>query len=67
MPKIMFLHGCYLALRSRSKVGIKVKGRVKVKGQISGAQRSIIGARLCRVQQRAMRVITNLRCLSVHL
>ncbi len=23
----MFLHGCYLALRSRSKVGVKVKGQ----------------------------------------
>ncbi len=27
MQKIMFLHGCYLALGSRSKVGVKVKGR----------------------------------------
>ncbi len=27
MPKIMILHGCYLALRSRSKVGVMVKGR----------------------------------------
>ncbi len=25
MPKIVFLHGCYVALRSRSKVGVKVK------------------------------------------
>ena len=25
MPKIVFLHGIYLALRSRSKVGVKVK------------------------------------------
>ncbi len=25
MPKIVFLHGLYLALRSRSKVGVKVK------------------------------------------
>ncbi len=39
MPKIMFLHGCYLALRSRSKVGVKVKVRVKVKGRDQG-QRS---------------------------
>ncbi len=32
--------------------------RLKVKGQshISGAQRSILGARLCRVQQRAKKV-----------
>ncbi len=27
MPKIVFLHHCYLALRSRFKVGVKVKGR----------------------------------------
>ncbi len=25
MPKIVILHGCYLPLRSRSKVGVKVK------------------------------------------
>ncbi len=29
----MFRHHCYLALRSRSKVRVKVKGRVKVMGQ----------------------------------
>ncbi len=34
MPKIMFLHGCYLGLRS--KVGVKVKGRVKVIGRGQG-------------------------------
>ena len=41
--------------RSRSKVGVKVTLKVKVKdqSQISGVQRSIFGARLCRVQQRA--------------
>ena len=27
MPKNMFLHGCYFALRSRLKVGVKVKGQ----------------------------------------
>ncbi len=58
MPKIVFLHGCYLALRSRSKVGVKVKGRgqgqMSGQGQFSGVQQSMIGARLCRVQQRAM-------------
>ena len=32
---------------SRSKVGVKVKG------QFSGTQRSTLGARLCRVKQRA--------------
>ena len=55
MPKIMFLHGCYLALRSRSKVGVKVTGRgqgQRSRSEVgsrsnSGAQRSIIGARLC--------------------
>ena len=31
MPKIMFLHGCYLALRSRSKVGSRSKAGIKVK------------------------------------
>ncbi len=29
------------------------------RGQISGMQRSILGARLCRVQQRALGVITS--------
>ncbi len=72
MSKIVFLHGFYLALRSRSGSRSKVGSKVKVKGwgqgQISGAQRSIIGARLCRVQQRAIRVITSLKafvCASV--
>ncbi len=32
-------------------------------GQSSGTQQSILGARLCRVQQRAIIVITSLRCL----
>ncbi len=36
MPKICVLHGCYLALRSRSKVGVKVKGRGH--GQRSGSR-----------------------------
>ena len=40
---------------------VKVKGQ----GQMSGVQRSILGARLCQVQQRAIRVITSLRSLSV--
>ncbi len=43
MPKIVFWHHCYLALRSRSKVGVKVKGRVKGRGHTSGVQRSILG------------------------
>ncbi len=47
--------------RSGSRLFVKVKGQ----GKISGAQRSILGAQLCRVQQRAIRVITGLRCLSV--
>ena len=46
---------------SRSKVGVKVTGE----GQISCLQRSILGALLFRVQQRAMGVIPSLRCLSV--
>ena len=33
MSKIMFLHGCYLASRSRSKVRSKSKVGVKVKGR----------------------------------
>ncbi len=51
MPKIVFWNDSYLALRSRSrsKVGVNVKGQ----GHISGMQRSILGARLCRVHQRA--------------
>ncbi len=63
MPKNRVLHHCYLALRSRSKVGVKVKGQGQ--GQLSGAQRSISGARLCLVQQRAIGVIISVRCLSV--
>ena len=58
------------------KVRAKVKGRVKVKGrgqghtqgqsQISSSQRSILGARLCRVQQRAKKSnLISPRCLSV--
>ena len=34
--------------------------RVKVKGQISGDQQSILGARLWRVQKSAVKVITSL-------
>ena len=68
--KIVFWQHCDLALSSRSKVRVKVKGRVKIigQGQISGTQQSILGARLCRVQQRAIRVITRIRfkCLCVH-
>ena len=35
------------------KVWVKVGVKVTDQGQISGVQRSILGARLCRVQQRA--------------
>ncbi len=43
------------------------RSRVKVKGQcqVSGAQQSILGDRLCRVQQWATTTITSLRWLSV--
>ena len=57
------LHHCHIALRSRSKVEVKVMGQ----GRIFGTQRSILGARLCQVQQRAT-TITSLRskvCVSV--
>ncbi len=50
--------------RSRSKVGVKVRVKVIGRGQTSSMQRSILGARLCRVHQRAIRVITSPRCLS---
>ena len=53
LAEIVFCHDCYLAIRSRSKVGVKVKGRGQGQDQISGAQQSILGARLCQVQQRA--------------
>ncbi len=66
-------HHCYLALRSRSKVGVKVK--VQGQGHISRVQQLIPGADRawsCWVHQRAItpnlgqrRVITSLRCLSV--
>ncbi len=52
MPEIVFLHGFYLALRSRSGSRSKVKGQ----GQMSGVQRSTFGAPLCRVQQIALDV-----------
>ncbi len=63
MLKIVFFSSllpCF-KVKGRVKVGVKVMGQ----GQLSGAQRSILGARLCRVQQRAIGVITSLRCLSV--
>ena len=41
------------------------KVMVKGQGQIYGAQRSILWARFFRVQPRAIRVITSLRCLYV--
>ncbi len=50
-----------LPFRSRSKVRVKVKCR----GQSHGSRSKVrikLGAQLCRVQQRAIRVI---RCLSV--
>ncbi len=65
MPKIVFRPHCYIALTSRSNVGVKVKVTGQGQGQFSGAQRSISGARLCRVQLRAIGAITSLRCLSV--
>ncbi len=65
--KNRILHHCYLASRSMSKVGVKVKviGQGQRQGQFSGVRQSILGARLCRVQLRAIRAITRLRCLSV--
>ena len=57
--KVVFWHHCYLALRSRSNVRSRSgsRSRVNVRGQsqISCSQRSILGARLCRVQQRAQK------------
>ena len=47
----MFWPHWYLALRSRS--GSRSQVKVKCQGRISGAQRSILGARLCRVKQGA--------------
>ncbi len=62
MQKIVFLHHCYIALRSRSKVWVEVVVKVMGQGQMYGVQRSILGARLWQVQQRAPTTIT---CLSV--
>ncbi len=39
--------------------GSRSKVEVKGQGPISGAQQSILGARLCRVQQKAITVITS--------
>ncbi len=58
------LHHCYIALGSRSVSRSKVRVKDMGQGQISGAQRSILGARLCRMQQRATTTITSLRWLS---
>ncbi len=46
--QIVFSHHCYLVSRSRSKVGVKVKGHVQSHGLRS---RSILEAWLCQVQQ----------------
>ncbi len=61
MSRIVFSRHCHLALRSRSKVGVKVKGqgqdrwsRLRVKGIF--LVRSILAGRLCRVQQRVIAV-----------
>ncbi len=62
MPKIVLWHHYYLALRSRSKFGVKFKGQDK----ISGAQWLILGPRLCPVpSKKQRRATTNLRCLCV--
>ncbi len=64
MSKIVFWQHCYLvttllgqgqSLASRSNVRAKVMGQ----GQISCVQQSILGARLCRVQQRPTALITS--------
>ncbi len=49
--KVKYQKSCFDITVTLFKV--KVKGRVKVmdQGQISGMQRLILGARLCRVQQ----------------
>ncbi len=49
MPKNCVLTSLLPSFKVKVKVTLKVKGQ----SQISGAQRSILGARLCRVQQRA--------------
>ncbi len=65
---------CFTSLLPCFKDKVKGRGqgqrsgsRVKAKsqGQISGTQQSILGARLCRLQQRAIEVMSSLRCLSV--
>ena len=45
MPKFVFLHQCYIALRSRLKVVVKVRVKVTGQGQIFGMQRSIVDIR----------------------
>ena len=62
----VFLHGFYLALRSKVRVNVNgqvhgLRQKVKVWCRVEG---SILGARLCQVQQRAIRVITSLRSIN---
>ncbi len=45
MPKIVFLHHCYLASRSRSKVGVKVKGQGQGHGSRSTFRRAAVDIR----------------------
>ena len=45
MSKIMFLHHCSLALRSRSKVGVKVGGRRQGHGSRSTLWRAAVDIR----------------------
>ncbi len=44
MQKIVFLHHCYIALRSRSMVGVKVKGLVRVKVRVQGHGSNVLCA-----------------------
>ncbi len=62
MPKIVFLHHCYLALRS--KVGVKVKGQGQGHGSRSNFWCAAVNIRDSALPS-AMRVITSLRCLCV--
>ncbi len=56
-----------IVLGQGQRSGLRSFVKVKGQGETSDTQQSILGARICRVQQRAIRVITSLRYLCVRL
>ena len=67
MPKFMFSHHCYPALRSRSKLRVKVKGRDQGHGSRSNVWRAAVDIRGSALPsaEKAIITITSQRLLSV--